>query len=428
MSDTLIFLTQHYLNFASAQALHAISQHTRLVLIHYRGDGLPPTLEGAMATIHKVDGDLNTNVRPVLDYDACRQVVAEELQRLGGDPQRMRLFCQEECHVQMAARLRETFGIPGDQPKLVDKFRDKLLMKQAVAAYGVRIPQHGKLDIEQLREAPQHYFETLKTELGLPFVVKPVNAAGSFEVSIIHRLDQWLEARAQILASPFHFEYEVDEFIHGKMYQCDSLVVDGQVRFCGILELGCSNFDFVQGKPLSVFPVLTEPTRSILEDFNRLVINALGLKNGSTHHELFLDQATGEPVFLEIAARVPGGIGVPFHEQNSGINLIDANLYLSAGSELLHSLAPRHLNNVVSALLPLRKGRIVRLNDPQISSQFHINWRVEPGMTVDSRSLADTAGILTFSNDDQAALRRDFEYLQAYQPVEVENLQAQPAL
>ena len=44
---------------------------------------------------------------------------------------------------------------------------------------------------------------------------------------------------------------------------------------------------------------------------------------------------------------------------------------------------------------------------------------MRPGQTVDARSLADNAGILLVYNDDRAALRRDFERLADYVPLEV---------
>ncbi|WP_287814132.1 ATP-grasp domain-containing protein, partial [Pseudomonas sp.] len=263
----------------------------------------------------------------------------------------------------------------------------------------------------------------LAERLGLPLVLKPVNAAGSFEVSIIGNEAEFTRAREQVMASPFHFDYEVDEFIDGAMFQCDSFVVDGEIRYCGVLELGCTNFDFVQGKPLSVIPVADPVLKATLEAFNRDVIAALNFRNGSTHHEVFVDRRRGYPVFLEIAARVPGGIGVPYHEKNSDINLIDANLYLVAGAAALEQIRPREKNNVVSALLPLRKGRISQLNEPPIASAYSIDWKVAPGMVVDSRSLADTAGILTFCNDDPTVLRADFDALQHYVPTQVETLE-----
>ncbi|KTB78693.1 ATP-grasp domain-containing protein [Pseudomonas syringae] len=422
MVKTIVFLTPHYLNFASVTALKTLHDTCRTVLIADRADVLLDKIESHMSVIIRADGDPHRNIRTLLDHEQCRLVVSDELRKLGGDSSAIRIFCQEECHVELAALLREEFGIEGDTLEVVSNFRDKVRMKGAVNSKGIRIPAFAKLDQARLARDPEGYYTELCAAFGLPLVIKPVNSAGSFEVSIVHDKAGFLTTRDQITASLFHFEYEVDEFINGQMFQCDSFVVDGEVRYCGLLELGCTNFDFVQGKPLSVIPVLDPALKSRLEAFNRDVIAALNFRNGSTHHELFVDHASGEPIFLEIAARVPGGIGVPYHEKNSDINLIDANLYLTAGSEKLNAIQPHSKNNVVSALLPLRKGKISQLNNPPISSEFVIEWKVSPGMVVDSKSLADNAGILTFYNLDPKSLRADFDALQGYQPTQVEAL------
>ncbi|KPC31804.1 Uncharacterized protein ABJ99_1162 [Pseudomonas syringae pv. cilantro] len=422
MVKTIVFLTPHYLNFASVAALKTLHDTCRTVLIADRADVLLDKIESHMSVVIRADGDPHRNIRTLLDHEQCRLVISDELRRLGGDSSAIRIFCQEECHVELAALLREEFGIEGDTLGVVSNFRDKVRMKGAVSSKGIRIPAFAKLDQTRLTQDPDGYYTELCAAFGLPLVIKPVNSAGSFEVSIVHDKSGFLATREQITASLFHFEYEVDEFINGQMFQCDSFVVDGEVRYCGVLELGCTNFDFVQGKPLSVIPVLDPALKSRLEAFNRDVIASLNFRNGSTHHEVFVDHESGEPVFLEIAARVPGGIGVPYHEKNSDINLIDANLYLTAGSEKLNTIQPHSKNNVVSALLPLRKGKISHLNNPPISSEFVIEWKVSPGMVVDSKSLADNAGILTFYNLDPKSLRADFDALQGYQPTQVEAL------
>lgn len=123
------------------------------------------------------------------------------------------------------------------------------------------------------------------------------------------------------------------------------------------------------------------------------------------------------PKFIEIAARVPGGVGVRFHELNSGVNLIDACLWLALGDPLADTVTPVPRNNVVLAYLPVGHGTIVALSEPDVASPYTIEWRVRVGDVVDSRSLLDIAGILTLVNDDPSVLRRDFERLGGYVPV-----------
>jgi alpha-ketoglutarate-dependent taurine dioxygenase/biotin carboxylase len=422
MKKIIIFLTPYYINFASEKTLSKMSQHVRTVMIMDEKEELPAKLVPYFHEVHKVNTELMKNVRPVLSYQACKNIISNELKAVEGNPNFIRIFCQEECHVLDAAKLRNEFGIPGDEESLVMKFRNKILMKQAVAAHGIRIPTYEALDKKRLLSDTSDYYKELKAKYGLPIVIKPVDSAGSFEVVIINNQEEFIKSKSNIEASEYHFEYEVDKYIETRpMYQCDSYVREGKVEFCGILELGCTNFDFVQGKPLSVISALPHDVIKKLELFNQQVITALGFKNGSTHHELFFNSKEAEPIFLEIAARVPGGIAIPFHEKNTGFNLIDAVLFLTLGWDLMKEITPHPKHNLVSALLPLRPGKIVELCDPEIKSKFDpINWKVKLGQIVDSRSLADNAGILTLYNDNPHQLKEDFLALQSYIPVKTE--------
>lgn len=418
MTSTIIFLTPVYLQYASDEALGTIARRARLVLLAYRGAPVDPRLIPYFARIVPQDAALNLSVRPVLHEDAVVEVVREEIER-AGSADAVRIFAQEEGNVLLAARVRARFGIPGDQPAMVERFRDKLKMKAAIAAAGLRIPRHEPLDPERIgAETSAAYYAELRGRLGLPLVVKPINAGASINVFIARDGAAFEAACHTIRTSPYTFDYEVDEFIDGPMYQCDSFVHDGRIVYCGALELGCTNFDFVQGRPLSVYPALEPKLRARLERFNQTVIEVLGFRDGSTHHEIFHDTRRDELVFLEIAARVAGGLGVPYHQLNSNINMIDANLYLSADPALLERIEVRKRDNVVSALLPVGHGTVVKLNEPQLESRYEVRWAVKPGQVVDSKSLNDNAGILMIYNDDPVVLRRDFERLEHYVPVE----------
>lgn len=420
MKNTLIFISQSYLNHATVDALEVVANYARMVLILPQGEDIDPKIAPFIDELYIVEASLTENIRPVFNLTSLITVITPEIARVG-TPGKVRIFCQQEDNILVAAQVRQQLNIKGDMPEIIELFKDKIKMKAAVSnIYPQNIPKHETLDIDRMCADPAAYYDYLIENLGEKMIVKPTSAAGSFNVEIVNDITDFLRVGAMIGQDEYKFDYEIDEFISGTMYQCDSLVIDGQTTFCSILELGCTNFDFVQGKPLSVFPAIDKALYQRLYNFNQEVISELGLIDGSAHHELFIKDQTQEIVFLEIAARVPGGIGVHFHETNSNINLIDANLYLTVNKELLAKIQPVPKNNVVSALLPVTKGIIKKLNEPDILSPYAITWYVKEGGEVDCRSLIDTAGVLTFSNDDMQVLRSDFEKLQAYIPVTTE--------
>lgn len=422
MIESMIFVSQHYLRFATTEVLEKAASRARLSLV-LTGDEEPlPNIRPYITDIHRLTARTRVSLQPSFDADELTALACREIADHGGDPSKVALFCQQEDNVMPTARARHRAGIPGDDPELVQRFRDKIVMKEALAKRDLEVaPRYLRLSLDRCTADPAAYYDELCSVLGTnKLIVKPTAGAGSLNVSVVDGPDDLRLAAAKIQSDHHEFEYEVDEFVTGVMHQCDSFIRHGKVVFCGILELGCSNFDFVLGKPLSVFPVVDEQTYRALFEFNQQVVTALGFQDGSTHHEFFVQRGGDGDLtvkFLEIAARVPGGLGVPYHERNSNINLIDANILLGLGDPAADGLAVRRRNNVVSALLPVGHGKIVSLNEPEIASDYSIDWQVKVGDVVDSRSLVDNAGILTIINDDPTVLRRDFESLQGYIPV-----------
>ncbi|MFM0288749.1 ATP-grasp domain-containing protein [Paraburkholderia megapolitana] len=414
---TVVYITTNYLQWATSAVIASVRESgVRMVLITYKGEPVNPNLAPYFDQIIPVDAALDEGVRPVLHFAEVLFAVKREIQLVGGS-HAIRLLCQEEGNVHHVAKVREQLGIIGDTATMVERFRNKLIMKQAVADAGIRIPKHCAFDFNAYKTAPEHYYEKLREQLGPRLVLKPVDAAGSLNVSIIDQFADLKMACAGLEISPYVFDYEVDEFIDGVMYQTDSFVHQGRIEFAGTFELGCTNFDFVLGKPLTGFPALDPALKKKLEDYNTRVIQALGMQNGCTHHEFFLDRKTGEPIFLEIACRAPGGVGVYFHIKNKNFNLMDAYLIQNAAPHMLEALKVETRDNVVAALLPVGHGRVVSLQEPDVKSSYDIRWLIETGRLVDSRTIADAAGILTMHNNDLTQLRVDFEALQSYQPV-----------
>lgn len=422
MIESMIFVSQTYLRFATLETLERAAKQARLSLVLHTDEEPYPNILPYISEIHRLTGQTRMNLQPSFDPDDLTIIARREIHANGGDPSKVALFCQHEDNVLPTAMARRRTGISGDRPELVQRFRDKIAMKEALAArYPEVLPRYQRLSLDRITADAVSYYEELCSALGArKLIVKPTTGAGSLNVMVIASPADLERAAAKIQSDHREFEYEVDEFVTGVMHQCDSFIRHGKVVFCGILELGCTNFDFVLGKPLAVYPLADDETYRTLFDFNQRVITALGFQDGSAHHELFVCRAADGGLavkFIEIAARVAGGVGVPHHELNSNINLIDANILLALGDPAVDDLAVQRRNNVVSALLPVGHGRIISLNEPEIASNYSIDWQVHVGQVVNSRSLIDNAGILTIVNDDRAVLRRDFEALQSYVPV-----------
>ena len=99
-----------------------------------------------------------------------------------------RVLANWEVMVLTAARLRERFGVPGMSVDAVNGFRDKQLMKERVAAAGLRVPRAER--VRTMTEA-----RAAAEQIGYPLILKPIAGAGcadTYHVTTPAELEQVL--------------------------------------------------------------------------------------------------------------------------------------------------------------------------------------------------------------------------------------------
>ncbi|RAG84067.1 biotin carboxylase [Streptacidiphilus pinicola] len=197
-----------------------------------------------------------------------------------------------------AARVREQLGVPGADTEAVLRFRDKTVMKQAVAAAGLRVPQFRAIGSAEDAAA------FAAAHGGGPVMLKPRTGAAS-SGCVLLRPGQ--DARHE-LAGRDLTGYEAEEFVEGPIWHVDGLLADGELRFGLASRYLNTCFDFGLGTPLGSV-VQQGPAAETMLDFALRSLAALGLRTGAFHLEV-IEHADG-PVFLEVGARVGGG-EIPF--------------------------------------------------------------------------------------------------------------------
>ena len=199
------------------------------------------------------------------------------------------------------AKAREALGIPGLSADAARNFRDKSRMKQVLKAHGVPCARHVlATSADQARR--------FAGECGYPLVVKPPAGAGArntFRIDNRQHLETCLERYPLSDQHPTLFE----EFVKGREYSFDSVVIDGRPHWHSISRYLPSPLEVLENAwiqwcvllPRSIDGPEFDPIRQAAFDG----IRALGMETGLSHMEWF-SMPGGRVAISEVGARPPG--------------------------------------------------------------------------------------------------------------------------
>ncbi|MEO8277491.1 MAG: ATP-grasp domain-containing protein, partial [Thermoanaerobaculia bacterium] len=168
-------------------------------------EGLPPIARDHVAH--------HLQVRSLWDENA----VVREVQRLARQVRIDRVECLWEPGMLLAAKLRESLGIPGMTVAQTIPFRDKEIMKQRLDAAGIRTPKHASAVTEaEVWEAAER--------IGYPIIIKPIAGAGSADT---HRCDDRAALERALKLVKHVEEVSVEEFIEAEEFTFDTICAGG---------------------------------------------------------------------------------------------------------------------------------------------------------------------------------------------------------
>jgi biotin carboxylase len=201
--------------------------------------------------------------------------------------------------VLLAAALRERFGVSGMSVDIVRGFRDKQLMKERVAAAGLRVPHSARVrtGTEARRTAER---------IGFPLVVKPIAGAGSADT---YRVDDAAELERVLQLTRHVQEVSVEEFVEGEEFTYDTVSIRGRPVYENVAQylprpLVARTDEGVSPIVVTIRDLRQRKLRDGIH-LGRAVLGALGMGTGFTHMEWYL-KADGEVVFGEIGCRPAG--------------------------------------------------------------------------------------------------------------------------
>ncbi len=350
------------------------------------------------------------------DVGTIERAIDPWIARAGG-PSRVRVATMIEPMQIPVAEVRQRLSILGPSPDALRPFTNKLAMKAAMRGAEAYLPRYLAHDRNKFAADPEGYVARVIHTLGLPIFAKPISENSSAGTA---RLDTAL-ALSDFLARSPH-DLELDEFVVGEGYHLDSVVIEGAVAWFGAGRYLAPQSETLSGAPLGGISI--GPGDALFPELERLNATLLGafdcVPDGCTHLEV-LRRPDGRWVFLEVAARVPGGMLPEMHRMRRGIDLRSIHYQIQADlpATLIERAGPHAAHYCPMKTLP---GAIAEFVPPPFTSEHTSEWaaawigRTDVAYTI---SMADCLGFFVLSNHDRAALERDLARLEGFRPYEI---------
>jgi hypothetical protein len=310
-------------------------------------------------------------------------------------------------------KLRQHYGVQ-DFDHL--SFTDKLEMKRVLMNTDISLPKYVAIDERTLKDGLALASERIASYIGFPAFAKPTNRFGS---SGTRRIEDYDELRKflndeKIGADP----YEIDEYLSGKLFHCETLFCRGEIVFTQPCEYAYPLHEVKSGKPLLsiTLPDEDEMSRRLIRFAESALRYFPPIKGGVTHMEIF-ERPTGELVFLELAYRPPGILASEFYDRSLGVSLKEVHGLVQIDATAQINVKRKGYAVRYACPLPGNPRVLLDAHEPDLESDFSIYWDAEVG-----EHLGMNEGLERFvcricaSDVSYATARRDFERLREYLP------------
>jgi len=347
-------------------------------------------------------------------FDETKKVIISCLEKGNCD---FEIVTLNESKVDLCGKLRVLFGL-SEQDYSHFVYKDK--MKQVVKDAGLLTPRFKLLDLKEFNSDEQLYVNEIIQEIGFPCFIKPLNLFASKnceKISNRKQLVNWLTKKS---LSPDMYMYEVEEFIDGTLYHCDSVIQKGQVVYSQVCEYSVPCFEIFNSSTLGGITLENhDPIAKEISSFCKKVNNAMLTEgSGVTHIEVFRSQ--GNTIFLEAAYRPNGISPTELYQKRAQLPLREMHLMIQMNNELELNIKEQFFAAWVLVTLPVAEGTLKKINLPNIKSKFEAKWNINIGDKLKSnQGYDDYAGVYILWHEDFETLQSDFKYMCEHQHLQM---------
>ncbi|MDF2801156.1 MAG: ATP-dependent carboxylate-amine ligase domain protein ATP-grasp [Anaerocolumna sp.] len=248
--------------------------------------------------------------------------------------------------VEQTAILCRVLGLKGLDVGAAKRCRNKYLTRFCLSKNGFEQPKFG------LVRKPEDLHE-MADKLGYPFIVKPMNFAGSCAVTKVEdetalsKIIKNLDNIKKNAPSNEHFIDSIkdywlaEEYLRGAEITVECVADKGKPYIIAIHDKMVLNDydDFLEQYAVTPSPRLTEDTQLKIVEQSKEILKALGFDNGIAHIEYRVD---GDKLgLLEVNARI-GGVLIAASAYNSTkVNLSECLVKISLEEEIVINIKER---------------------------------------------------------------------------------------
>lgn len=278
-----------------------------------------------------------------------------------------RIVPLDEFDLEVAALVREHLRMAGLGESATRLFRDKLAMRTAAAAAGLRVP-------EFTRVINDGELSTFMDRVPGPWMLKPRWSASAVGIRKIQTAAELWPVLEQL--GDLRTNYVLERFVEGEVFHVEGVSFGGEVLFALPFQYGRPPFQTMhQG---GIFTTRTlgkdSPDARKLRVAHAELLAALGMQSGVTHSEFIRAATDGEFYFLETAARVGGAYIAETVEFATGLNpwVEWARLEVAAARAEPYRLPPLHTGFAGSVISLARQQEpdLHAYTDPEIAMRL----------------------------------------------------------
>lgn len=225
------------------------------------------------------------------DYEAILKIAKEE--KIDGI-----VTSGTDVAIITVGKVCDALGLPGLSAEAAEIATDKIRMKEAYVANGVRTAMFGIFRYDDADYAGK------LADFNFPVMVKAIDSSGSRGITKVESIEEFEAARDAAKAVTRSEEFIVEEFIEGEECGAQAFVQNGILEFC--MPHGDYVFDGDVGVPIGHWaPYDADP--EVMEDMEETLaaaVRAMKLDNCAVNADFILKD--GKPYVLEIGGRAGG--------------------------------------------------------------------------------------------------------------------------